>query len=151
MDLDHVKARLDGALRPVHKTFHDPPDALLRERLRDRERIRERHVAGAHDVVGPPPGGLVRDEAHVEEGREGGGFAAGVGELDPDLLVLGVRELDDACPGGGLLVCPDPGAFGGDAAFGEDCCCFDDGEPGAAGEDAADCGGGVKSEGQLRG
>ena len=149
VNLDSIEAGLNRATRSSDPRLDEALDALLRELLRLREVGVERDRARTNNIVGPAVCSFVGDEPAVDEGREGGRLATSVGELDADLLVLGVGEGDDAGPGGGLLVCPDPGAFGGDAAFGEDCCCFDDGEPGAAGEDPADCDGGVKSEGQL--
>ena len=74
----------------------------------------------------------------MDEGRDGGCLASCVGELDANLLALGVGEGGDLGPGGGLLVCPDPGVFRGDAAFGDDSAGFDDGEARAAREDATD-------------
>ena len=61
-----------------------------------------------------------------------------MGELDADLLVLGVRELDDLGPRGRLLVRPDSSIFWGDAALGEDGARFDYGQAGSASEDSAD-------------
>ena len=57
----------------------------------------------------------------------GGGFASGVGELDPDCGALGVDELYDGPPSGGLVVIPyagivwaNPSLRGNGAGLGHD-------------------------------
>ena len=56
--------------------------------------------------------GVIDDRGGVHPDRGLGRLAARVRELDPDLLALGVRELDELRPRGRLLVVPDPGVFG---------------------------------------
>ena len=51
---------------------------------------------GRFDVVGPAADDFARCVGGAEPGGDGAGFAAGVGELDPDLLVLGMGEFDDS-------------------------------------------------------
>ena len=138
MDLDYVEPGPNRPLRRVRKALHDASDALLGEGLRHRVRLIVRQYARAVHLVRPAALVLERGRAHVDEGRERGRLAAGVRELDRDLLVLGVRELDDFGPRGGLLVRPDSGIFWGDAALGEDGARFDDGQTGSASEDSAD-------------
>ena len=138
MNLNHVEPSLDRTLRGISKRRDDLLDPLLRQLLRDDPPVRERDRARAVHLVRPAALVLERGRAHVDEGRERGRLAAGVRELDRDLLVLGVRELDDLGPRGRLLVRPDSSIFWGDAAFGEDGARFDYGQTGSASEDPTD-------------
>jgi len=56
-----------------------------------------------------------------------------VGELDGDLLVLGVCELSEGAQAGDVCVGPDSRVFGGDPAAGLDRGGFNDGEAGLRG------------------
>ena len=67
------------------------------------------------------PTARVRGHTPLRLAREpavGGRLASGVRQLDADRGVLGVREVDDAGPGVPLLVVPQPGVLGADAALG---------------------------------
>lgn len=84
-----------------------------------------------------------------------------MGELNSNLLTLGMREFNDVLESefvGDLAVEPDSRVFGCDASFGDDGCGFDYGEAGTARDDATEMGhvpgcevailGGVLAEGR---
>nr|POF17903.1 hypothetical protein CFP56_13315 [Quercus suber] len=73
---------------------------------------------GRPDVVGPAVQLLGRDSAGAQPRRHGARFAAGVGQLDHDVLVLAVDELDDAAHRFDLRVFPQADVFRRDAPLG---------------------------------
>ena len=111
MNLNDIDARLQCPLRRLYERLHNILDALLRELLRLREVGVERDRARANHIIGPAVCSFVGDEPTVNEGREGGRLATSVGELDADLLVLGMRKVDYLLVRGYKVICPYAGVL----------------------------------------
>lgn len=139
VNLNHIDARLDRTNRSIHERLLDPLDALLRELLRLGEACRVGDRAWGDDVVGPAIEVFCGSRAEREPRRDGGGFAAGVGELDGDFLVLRVDEGDDLFEGGDVLVRPDAEVLWRDAAFGGNGGRLEEGQARSTRGNATDC------------
>ena len=88
VNLDDIESRLDGTLSSLSPTLHDLLDAVVGELLDLAVGWMERDGRRTPDVVGPASDFLLGDDG-TSPRREVGGFAAGMGELDADLLALG--------------------------------------------------------------
>jgi len=141
VDLDGVETDVEGALDGVGVRLLEALDVVQRHLARVRVLLVPWDRGRGDHIVRPAVEVLACDLAARQPRRHGAGFAAGVRELDHDLLVLRVRELHDARDGFFLAVLPQADVFGRDAAFGGHGGGFDAGQAWSALHDAADvCG-----------
>lgn len=135
VDLDGVDARFDSTASGISEALHQPLDLGHRHLLRRRVPLVPGDRTRGPQVVGPTTnlgrGDFMPRRGDVP-GAEGAGLAAGVGQLDADLLALRVNEIDDALERGDLAVLPQAAVLGRDAAVGGDGGGLDDGQGGAA-------------------
>jgi hypothetical protein len=135
VDLDRVHACLHGALGRVDEALHEPLDLGYRHLLGRRVPLVPGDGARRPQVVGPTTdvgvGDLVLGRRDVP-GPERAGLAAGVGELNANLLALRVNKVGDALQRRDLAVLPQARVLGRDAAVGGDARGLDDGKGGAA-------------------
>jgi hypothetical protein len=131
VDLDGVEPGFQGALRGGDEGGFEVLDVGFGHGFGHGEACRVRDRAGGFDVIGPAVGGFAGGVARAEPGGDGAGFAAGVAELDADVLALRVGEFDDPAERFDLAVLPETAVFGGDAAFGLDGRGFHEGDAGA--------------------
>ncbi|EAU32853.1 conserved hypothetical protein [Aspergillus terreus NIH2624] len=141
VDLDEVRPGGEGALNGGHPGSLELGNVLLGHGLGGGERVGKGDAAGPLDVVRPAADLFGGDGAGAgHPGGDGAGLAAGVGDLDADLLALAVDEVDDAAHGGDLGVLPEADVLGGDAALGQHGGGLDHHQAGAALGDAAQMG-----------
>lgn len=138
VDLDGVEAGFEGAADRVGVRGLEVRDVLERHLARLGVVFVPGDRGGTVHVVGPAAEVFWGDGAGGEPGGDGRGFAAGVRELDHDLLVLRMSELDHAGDGRDLRVFPEPDVLGGDAAVRGHCGGLDTCQAWAALGDAAD-------------
>ena len=140
VDLDDVEAGSQRAVRGGREGGFELLDLGSGHGVWLCQAFRVRDLARRFDVVGPAADHGARDIAGAEPGSHGAGFAAGVAELDADLLVLRVGELDDPPEGLDLAVLPQTAVFGRDATFREHGGGFNKREPRSALDYAAEMG-----------
>jgi hypothetical protein len=128
MNLDHIKASLEGAARSQDKGVDDGRDAGLVESLGWSVVGREGQCAGRNSL----PTALGGQERALSAGGSlGAGFATGMSELDGRTGTLRVNELNNSPESGDVRVVPKPEITRGDAALGENSRGFKDGQAGA--------------------
>jgi len=136
VDLNDIKPSLHSPPRSISERLLERLDILKRHLFRlgvlviPRDRTRRIHV------VWPPVEILTRDLAAAQPRRYCGSLAAGVCELNHDLLALAVSEVDDLLERGDLAVFPYTDIFGRDAALRRYSGGFDAGDTWAALDDA---------------
>lgn len=136
VDLDHVKSGHNGTHSPAHKVRFELLDLAQGHLARLWEFVTEWDCTGAHNVVGPSIGVQVSGVAEAEERRNSARFSSGVGDLDTNLLVLGVGELHMFRQAGDLGIEPDARIIGADTAAALDGGGLHDEQTGASRDDA---------------
>lgn len=141
MDLNDVESSFECPPRPSNERLHNFLNLRDCQGDRLRESVVEGFVRGSADIrPAILDGADTRTE--VQPGSSSGAFPACVGELDANLLILGMREGDDAAPGFDMLVRPDSGVFRRDTTFWEDGSGFYEGKPWSTADNAthySDC------------
>lgn len=118
VDLDEVEPGLHRAPRRRGEALTHLIDIRLRHLLGHANILVVRHRAGPLDALRPPAVLDRRPRRKRQERRYRAGLAPGVRQLDAQLLVLRVREVDDALPRRDLRVLPQAGAVRRDAPLG---------------------------------
>lgn len=136
VDLNHIESSLDGTHSTAHKVRFELLDLAQGHLTRLGERIAEWDCTWGHNVVGPSVGVQVSGVAEAKERRNGARLSSGVGNLDTNLLVLGVGELHVLGQAGNLGIEPDARIVGTDAAARLDGGGLDDEQAGASRDNA---------------
>lgn len=118
--LHKVKPSLDRAPRRRREPLAHLIDIPLRHLPRHANILIIRHRARALHLLRPPAVLDRRLRRKRQERRHRAGLAPRVRELDPELLVLRVREVDDALPRRDVRVFPQPRAVRRDAPLRQD-------------------------------
>lgn len=111
MNLNHVETDLHGTFRSINKCLLDPLDTLLREFMWMREALGVLNCTRRDNIVRPTIQIFGGSRAEIEPRRDGGRFTTCMSDLDPDLLVLRVREGHDIGKSSSLLVIPETEIF----------------------------------------
>src|ERR1039458_1306172 len=129
VNLDKVKARLEGAPRSLAKGFNCGVDAGLIKRLGHGIARRKCEGAGRNRL---PAAILGQEQALSVKGHGHAAFSSGVGQLNAGASALRVEKACDARKCRDVLVFPDAEIAVGDAAFRRDCGGFNHDQSGAA-------------------
>jgi hypothetical protein len=117
VDLDDVVSGVNRSLGGGSEGINGGLDLLLGHGLRNGEILVVGDVRGPVDLLGPSTLLLGGDHSTVDPGGEGRGLASSVGNLDTDLLALGVGEGNDLGVLLLLLIVPETDVLGGDTSL----------------------------------
>lgn len=137
MNLNKVHTSLDSPLHGRYPVGLERLDITLGHFLGNGEPVREGNVGRAFHVIRPPAYFLGGHFRHAKPRCNGTGFPSRVRDLNPDNLVLAVRELNHPPHRLDLAILPESRVLGCDSAFGFDGCGFDRDESWSALRDTA--------------